>query len=167
MNALVTQLLKFRNRQRGVTLLELVLGIAITGIVMTLMVSALFQASANTQYQRGGLGSLDEIRRVLYAVTQDFMTATSTNLVDGAAGVATVTITTTDPSSGATHTTAYARSGNTLNRTYDGAAGVVGRYVTGITFSRAGSVVSVTATSTASGAASAATSTWTVYLRPA
>jgi len=156
-------------RQRGFTLIELLVGTAISGVIVTLIVTILFQASTNTTYQRGNLGSLDESRRVVLALTWDLQPAKTTSLADGAtsslAGGNTFTINTTDPVTGGTHTTVYSLSGTNLMRTYDGTAGVVGRYVTAISFSRAGSVYSVTATSAADGTASAATSTWKVAQR--
>ena len=158
------------SQQRGFTLLELIVGTAISGLIVTLIITILYQAGSNTTYQRGNLGSLDESRRLVLAITWDLQPAKTTSLSDGAtvslAGGQTFTINTTDPVTSGNHTTVYSLSGANLVRTYDGTAGIIGRYVTAVSFSRSGYVYSVTATSAADGTASAATGTWQVAQRP-
>lgn len=152
--------------QGGFTLVELLLGVSILTVLVTGMSSGVFRAFRDVDFQRSGLNSLDESRRVIQYITRDLQVATGTNLIDGASQVATVSITSKDPQTGVTHNTVYSLSGQNLVRTVDGVAVNVGRNITAIGFSRSGVLFSVSLTSTTDGnTASAVNSTWNVYQR--
>jgi prepilin-type N-terminal cleavage/methylation domain-containing protein len=155
--------------EHGFTLVELLVGVSIMTVIVTVMASGLTQGFRGVWFQRSGLTSLDETRRILPTITQDLQVATATNLVNGAAPVASVSITSIDPETyptPTTHTTTYSRSGNNLVRTVDGVPQTVARNIADVNFSVSGSTYTVELTARAEGSSSSEeTSTWTVYGR--
>lgn len=155
-------------RQGGFTLVELLVSVSIMTAVVTGLSAVVFRAFRDVPFQRSGLSSLDESRRVLVSVSRDLQVATATNLINGASPVPSVTITAKAPGTALTHTTVYSRSGNNLVRTLDGVPGIVGRNITaaGFSVSGSGALFTVTLTSTTdNNATSAVTSAWNVYKR--
>lgn len=152
----------------GFTLVELLVGITIMAMVTTVLASGISQAFKHARFQRTGLTSQDESRRLYLVITRDLQIATATDLVDGAAPVSSVTITWVDPNTSAVHTTAYSLSGTNLVRNVDGVSMTAGRNISAIGFSRSGLLFTVSATATSEGNANTAvTSTWNVYKRTA
>ena len=134
---------KLWRSQRGFTLVEVLVGVGILGIIMGTIGAALFQALGTQAEVRDDGHAIDELRRGLAWIAQDVKMANSTNLEDGASAVPTVTLTWTDNfnDAGASHTSSYALVEDRLVRTYDGSGHVVGRRVVSVSFSRSGSTV--------------------------
>ena len=155
--------------QRGFTLVEMLVSTTIMTLVATVMATGIYQAFRAVPFQRSGLSSLDETRRMFLPITKDLQIATATSLTDGALAVSPpVTITSIKPASSPIEFryTCYSLSGANLVRIVDdeptcssGASRTVGRNITAAEFSRSGSVFTVTLTSTTEGnTASAVTS---------
>ena len=160
--------------QRGFTLVEMLVSMTIMTLVATVMATGVYQAFRAVPFQRSGLSSLDETRRMFLPLTRDLQIATATNLT--AVPASAVAITSVDPTTGGTQYTCYKIPASStklvrINKATsllcsDGASRTVGRNISDVEFSVSGSVYTVTLTSTTEGnTASAVTSSWTVYKR--
>jgi len=118
---------------------ELLVAIAITGMISGVLGSAVFQFSQVTQRGQGSFEAIHDAQLVGYWVTLDGRSAQTTNLVDGAPEVQTMTLTWVD--TGQTHTVTYSLSGTELERNHNGTVKTVGRNVTSVGFARIGDVV--------------------------
>ena len=155
--------------QRGFTLVELLVSTTIMTLVATVMASGVYQAFRAVPFQRSGLNSLDEMRRILLPINRDLQIATAASPMPVSLKDGPLTIASINPLTNLGRTTSYSLSGTNLLRKVDsGAARTIGRNVTAATFALSGSVFTVTLTSMTEGnKASAVTSTWTVYKRTA
>jgi prepilin-type N-terminal cleavage/methylation domain-containing protein len=138
-----------KHNQRGITLIETLVALALVGIVTSLSGSALFQFLTQPQVQAGNIAAAYDVRNAAAWVARDAQMAQTTNLVDGAAPVPSLSLGWTDApmEGGASHTVAYTLSGGTLLRTYDGQGLAVAHYVRSAGFSRSGSTILFTVTS--------------------
>lgn len=129
--------------QKGISLLELIVGIGILGAVM----SVIGVASANALSTQGNVISdgvaVLELRRGLSWFSSDIKKAQNTDLVDGATPATSMTSTWTDQFQGidAQHSVTYAMVGDSLVRTYDGVAQIVARGVSAASFYRSGNTI--------------------------
>ena len=140
-----------RHNQRGVTLIETLVALALVGMVTSLSGSALFQFLTQPQRQSGNTVAAYDVRNAAAWVLRDAQMAQTTDLVDEAAPVFSLSLGWTDPAleGGASHTVTYALSGSTLLRTYDGQGLAVAHHVQSAGFSLSGSSIFFTVTSQA------------------
>ncbi len=166
--------------QRGFTLLELVVGLAVAGLIMPLIASSIFQLTRGTAYITARTVSTADVANLApwlhrdLAVAQTIVDpATQARLIDCASG--------TQPSIlaswidqtgwGAADPQHYAKysiePGTTvLMREYDGAVGVVARHITALAFCEdATGLVQLDVTSTIEGA-TAYTRSLSFYVAP-
>lgn len=138
-----------KHDQRGITLIETLVALALVGIVMSVSGSAFFQFLTQPQKQGGNIAAAYDVRNASVWVARDAQMAQTTNLVDGAAPVSSVSLGWTDPPTegGASHTVTYTLSGSNLLRTYDGQGLAVAHDVRSAGFSRSGSTIFFTVTS--------------------
>ena len=134
---------KLWRSQQGITLAELLVGLGILSLIMSTIGAGLFQALGTQAEVRGDGHAIDELRKGFGWIAQDVKMANSTDLVDGAPAVSSVTLTSTDNYDGAevSHTVSYALVVDRLVRTYDGTDHTVGRRVVSVSFSRSGNTV--------------------------
>ncbi|MCH7656249.1 MAG: type II secretion system protein [Chloroflexi bacterium] len=134
--------------QRGFTLLELVVGLAVAGMVMPLIASSIFQITRGTEQISGRVVSAADVASLAPWLHRDLAVgqtivdpATDAPLIDCASGTqASILVRWTDQTGwGAADPQHYAKysiePGTTvLEREYDGVVGVVARHITELAF---------------------------------
>ncbi len=66
--------------QRGFTLIEMVVGLAIMALLVSALATGITQAYRAAYFQRTGAVSIDEARRIIPIITKDLQTAKSARL---------------------------------------------------------------------------------------
>ena len=136
-------------RQRGVLLLEFAAALAISGILGTTVVGSLFQLQRTTLDGGAQFQLTTEVQRATRWISRDVHQATSTDISDGGGPVSAAAFDWTDDLGD--HSCGYGLDGDALERTCDGQTTVVARRLSGITFSRSGSLILLSFGVTASG----------------
>ena len=144
-------------RQKGFTLIEVLVAMAVSGIVMAGIVLAIYQVVWGTDRSNSQVVALTDINRAVLSIKKDLMMTQNTDLTDGVPQ-SSVTLTWIDYTSFETENTTFHSSGYTLLgtellRTYDGTPSIVGRHITSIGFTQEGKVINVVITATGPGAA--------------
>ncbi|MBI4294574.1 MAG: hypothetical protein HY669_00195 [Chloroflexi bacterium] len=129
--------------QRGFTLVETVLGLGLTGLMLSLTVGAMSQAWTMQLTQRQDVLAREQLRNAARWLVRDVLNAQNTDLDDGAIPVPAVTLGWTD-AGGLSHTTNYSLEGTELMRTLNDTPRTVARGIVSAAFSRIGSTVLVT-----------------------
>lgn len=132
-----------RSGQRGFTLLEVVVSLGLTGLVLSMVTGAMFQAWGVERNQRHEVVATAQLRNAADWFFKDATNANSTDLVDGVAPVSTVLLNSTD-ANGIPHITTYSLNGTRLVRTYDGSSITVAQNVASAAFSLSGGSVFAT-----------------------
>ena len=146
--------------QRGFTLIEILVAMAIGGLIMPVVVSAIFQVSTSTARVNTDFVILADIDAASSWFNRDLAQANTTDVLDGAPAVNTMRVDWTDQTGWATegqeahYVNYYIESGTTLlKRDYDGTVSTVARRIADIQFSRSGTFITVTITSSLGGQA--------------
>ncbi|MBI4307131.1 MAG: hypothetical protein HY678_12505 [Chloroflexi bacterium] len=129
-------------KQRGFLLAEFVVGLGLSSVFAAIVVSSIYQLNRASTNGEATLEVLTEVQKAAVWVTRDVRKASSSNLTDGGGAVSSASFSWID-SGGASHSCSYALSGTQLQRTCDGSPSVAARAVSGLSFSRSGSLVSV------------------------
>lgn len=148
----------------GFTLVETLVALGILVIVTAGFGSAFFQAFAVQRFWRDDMMSTKEWSHAQSYFAGDVMNAQTTNLVDGAPSVTSVTLDWT--ANGVPHTATYSLSGTTLSRAFDGQSIEIARQVVAVGFSLSGRTVTFDLTVKA-GKGDTVTKSLTTYLRVA
>lgn len=144
------------NKQAGMTMVELITAIAITGVIVAFLGTAVYQIFSVSDYGNGRLTALHEMQNAAYWLNADGQGAVS------ATGGSQLVLTLADNS-----TITYSLSGSKLLRTYTGTSTTLASNMSSVSFTINSRVI--TATLTSSPAASnnvSETETYMVYLRP-
>jgi len=157
--------------QKGVTLLELAVGMAIIGILVLGTVALINHEVKGTAAARTSVTTADAIRGAARWLCQDGSMAESTNLVEGAQPVDNLVLSWVERYEciNVPHTCSYVLCGDELRRNYDGTVTTVARYISGIKFSQTGDVltVSISCTPPWIGQNETVEKTYRIYLRAA
>lgn len=172
-------------KQRGFTLIELVLAMAVSGLLVATATAAIYQTVKSEAKNNGTAIALTDIDRAVHWLTQDTGQGQTTDLIDGAPPVSSMTLWWQDLTSWAledeavSHYVTYcfnqdctdppcdAESTRELRRDCDGEITTVGKYLTTVEFSLDGRIITVTLTSSApSYPNESETRTYKLYLRP-
>ncbi len=148
-------------RQKGFTLIEVLVVMAVGGVVMMGIVASIFQVATGTSRSNSQGIVLTDVNRAAWHITKDLQMANSTGItVDDSVVLSpgtTATLRWTDFTSafepeGAekNHSSAYSLTDSgELVRTYDGTVNIVGRHITSLRFTQQKEwVVNVVITST-------------------
>lgn len=144
-------------RQKGFTLLELLVAIAVGTVLLTGSLLSLHQVLLGTTRSRSQVTVLADVNQAALAVKKDLFMTQTTNLTDGnPVPQSSVTLTWVDytgfeSENYTTHTSIYTLSGTNLLRNYDGVTSIVGRHITSIGFTRNDRVINVIITAAVSG----------------
>ena len=157
-------------RQKGFTFLELLFGLAISGLLIVVTVSAFNQVVWGGARTSDQVVVLTDVHRATLQIKKDLEMTQNTNLTDGVPRES-VNLTWTDFTSfdleeNKDHSSNYALSDGDLRRTYDGTTSIVGRNITSVDFTQNDRVINVVITAT-EGKASPQSETleFSVYLR--
>ena len=161
------------SNQRGFTLIEMVVGLAIMAVLVSALATGITQAFRAAYFQRTGAVSVDEARRIIPIITKDLQTTKSTSLLSEGDSVELgpgedFTIDFEDPKDESTHTITYSLDESNLIRSEDDVGRTIGRHVKSVVFSvpETGIVEVALATWTEKNEATETNNTWTVYQRP-
>ena len=144
-------------KQKGFTLIEVLVALAISGMLMVGIVLSIFQVSWGNIRTNDHITALTDVNYAALWLKKDIQMAQDTSLTDGIPQ-SSVTLTWTDFTSfeegNKNHSSSYALSPGTTNltRTYDGTPRVIGRQITSIGFTQDGKVINVAITATGPGA---------------
>ena len=160
--------------QKGLTFVDLLLGLAIGGVLLAVVVPATHQMMRSTPRITGMSTALSDIDRATHWLSRDARQAQTTNLVSGDTVVTQMTLTGDDLTAWATasgdvnHAITYTHSGTELQRDVDGQISSVGRYLTSVEFSISGRVLTVALTSSPDSflPRPSVSRTFTIRLRP-
>lgn len=145
------------SRQKGFTLLEILLVLVIGGATLTAALAVYFELMwGNGRIRSIAISGMDANNAAL-AIQKDLVMTQSSNLTDGdPTPQSSVTFSWTDytgfeSSNYSTHYSSYRLTGTNLFRTHDGAPEIVGRKITYLGFTRQDRVINVVITSTEAG----------------
>ena len=142
--------------QRGFTLVEVLVALGIMSAIGSVLVGTLHQMTNFTSRSNAQVSVSADLRNAFHWMAEDMKMANTTDLVDGAPAVSTITLNWTNQCEGAStpHSANYCLVGTELRRTSDGSACNVGtthtvaRNVASVEFSLASKLVTVALTST-------------------
>ena len=155
--------------QRGMTLVEVLVGTAIVVMLVGVTASAIFHFISLSDQSNARLTALHNIQNAARMIGRDGQMAEGTDLVDGAEPVASLSLTWIDRYAGANegHIASYCLTDNKLERTYDGVPGVIARHISSVAFSQNGGVITMAIASQAPGSPRAPEEkTYNISLRP-
>ncbi|MDO8491919.1 MAG: hypothetical protein Q7T04_07900 [Dehalococcoidia bacterium] len=159
--------------QRGLTILEVVVAVGITGLLATGLGSIGYGLLRHTQANSAHVTAASATEEAARLIVQDGQSAQQTSLVAGAPAVETLTLSWIDPTNGDSHEVVYSLSGNDVVRTKSvnsvvQSARTGARYMTAVGFSQPageGRLFKVSLTSSGGSATLAETREYYVALR--
>lgn len=158
-------------RERGFTLVEMALAVAVGAVILTGAILSTFQIMVATGRGSSQTVALADINRAAFAIKNDLLMAQVTDLSSAPKSEANLTWYDYTSSFGTSfqtdHSSSYSLSGRELRRTYDGATSIVGRNITSLSFTQSGKAVTVViSSSNTTPPSQIETITFTVHLRP-
>jgi len=157
-------------RQKGTTLLELMVGMAITAMILSGVIGLIFQEFSGTATAKTCVTVAHEIGNAARWISQDGMMAESTGCVEGAQPTDRVTLTWIERYDfvNIPHSSSYYLEGTQLLRDYDGTVTTVARDISKIEFSQTDCLLTVSISCTPRWWKSATVEkTYRIYLRAA
>jgi len=153
--------------QRGMTLVELLVGIAIAGLIASVLGSSIHTFIISSDRGNDRLSALHDIQNAAYWISSDSQMAETTDLVNGAPPVDYMALSWTDKFGGGevSHSSIYSLSGTELQRDYDGVVRTVARHISALEFSIDSDLLTVTLGSSLGGITEERT--YDICLRPA
>lgn len=157
-------------RQKGFTLIEILVVMAVGGILMAGLVLSIYNVVWGTARSNSQVVALADINHAAWQIKKDLLMTQYTTLTDGvpqgSVTLSWIDYTSFVPEDSRSHSSAYALSGTELQRTHDGIASIVGRNITSISFTKNDRVVTVVLTATGPGASQRSeTLKFSLYLR--
>jgi prepilin-type N-terminal cleavage/methylation domain-containing protein len=165
-------MMKALTGQKGFTLLELLVVLAIEAVLLVVIVGVLSQTAQITMSTNPKIAALEDIQRVAGSIQSSIrMSGNYTTPVDGASSNALTLGWDTYDANGVplpTHSYIYyTLSGGRLQRVYTTQTTYAGKYISNINFSRTVNILKVVITSSPEGKAETAKQmTYQFYLRP-
>jgi len=145
------------NGQKGMTMVELIVAIAVTGVIVAFLGTAIFQIITVSEYGNGRLTAMHELQNSAHWFNLDGQKAVSAS-VDGGL-LLTISETTS---------ITYSLVGTELRRTSEGSYMTLARNITSADFSIANRVIIMSLTSAPEGRYDVSENgTYRVFLRPA
>jgi prepilin-type N-terminal cleavage/methylation domain-containing protein len=145
------------NKQSGMTMVELIIAVAITGIIVVFIGTAIYQIITVSEYGNNRLTALHEVQNAAYWLNADGQGAVN------AAGGSQLVLTLADNS-----TITYSLSGTSLLRSSTGPQMTLARNISSASFSISGRVITINLVSSPAAMEDVSQNgTYMVYLRPA
>jgi len=139
-------------KQKGFTLVELLVALAITGILLLVLVLTIHSILVNTTNNNDKVVVLSNVDRAALYIRRDLQQAQDTDLPEYGAPQSSCTLTwiditgfTTDNST--SHSCTYALVDTNLERSYDGITSIIARQIEDIEFCENGSFIDIAITS--------------------
>ena len=140
-------------RQKGFTLVEVLVVLAVSGVLLTGLITSIFQVATFTDRSNSQVVALTDLNHAALSIKKDLQMTQNTDLADNVTQ-SSVWLGWTDYTSfetgNMTHSSSYALSGTELQRTYDGTVGIAGRNITYLSFTQNGRVINVVITAAGS-----------------
>ena len=149
--------------QKGLTLIELLVALAISGMLLTGLVAAIFQVIRHTDSNNTTITAVNQIEKAGRWIAGDAQMAQSTNLHPDEPAVDTLTLYWTDwtdwgdgyakPDDFKDYSFTYSLSGTELQRkdNYNGTTTTVARFISDVEFSLSGGIITAKITSSPKG----------------
>ena len=159
------------NNQKGFTLLEILVALAVSGVVVIVVVASIFGVTRGTIRSNSQTVSHTDVNMATLSIQKDLLMAQTTNLTTNPQSSVLLEWWDLTSSWGALeptkHTCEYIWSGTQLERYYDESlvAEIVGRHITYLGFAQNGRVIDVTITATDSDTQQSKTVTFSAYIR--
>ncbi len=136
-------------KQKGFTLLEILVIVGIGAVLLTVALGSIYQIIYSTKSSGGQNQALTDVNRAALQIKKDIQSTHDTDLVGGVSKNSTVlSWVDFNATDNATHSSNYTLSGTRLLRGYDGESQIIGRYITGISFTQYGRIIKVEITAT-------------------
>jgi len=141
-------------RQKGFTLVELLVAMALGGVILTGVLTTIYQVVFGTSRNNSQITALTNVDSASLWIKKDLQMPQSTNLTDGdpvpqsSIDLRWVDCTGWADADNCTHRCSYVLSGTDLLRTYDGTVSIVGRHITSLGFTENSRVINVIITAT-------------------
>ncbi len=134
-----------QDRQKGMTLLELMAAMAIMVLVMVGALAVIFQEYGGTDIAKTKVTAAHEISNAARRISQDGMMAENTNLTEEVDPVNQLTLNWIERYDFANipHSSNYSLYGTELRRNYDGVETTVARNISQLEFSQSGDLLTV------------------------
>ena len=131
--------------QKGVTLLELMVGLAITALVVSGVVGLIYHEFRGTAIAKSHVTAAHEIGNAARRISLDGTMAESTDLVEGVSPVDQLSLTWIERYDfvNIPHSSSYYLEGTQLRRDYDGTVTTVARDISKIEFSQTDRLITV------------------------
>ena len=138
-------MMKWQGSQKGTTLLELMVGLAIVGMIGIGVVGLLNHEWKSTAATRASVTIALEIKNAARWISQDVIMAESTNLIEVAQPEDHLALAWIERYDflNIPHSCEYYLYGTDLNRDYDGTVTTVARHISEINFSQDGNLLTV------------------------
>ncbi len=143
--------------QKGFTLVELLVALAVGAVILVGIVISIHQVSWGTVRSRSHVVVMSDIHFAILPIKKDIQMAQDTDLIDGdPVPQSSVTLTWTDftgfeEEENKSHYSTYTLSGTELHRDYDGTVSIVGRHITSVGFIQNDRIVTANITATGPG----------------
>jgi len=139
--------------QSGFTLVELLVALAITSLLLPAVITSIFQITRGTTQINNDLAVQQDIELASSWFTRDLALALTTDVAHNVAPVTSMRVDWIDQTGWAvegseSHYVEYTLIAPNLYRNYDGNISIVARHVSSILFSRVGTYITISMTST-------------------
>ena len=144
-------------KQKGFTLIEILVVMAVSGMIMTVALLTIYQIVWGTERSNDQVIALTDAHYAAMWLKWDIQMAQDTNLTDGdpvpksSVSLGWIDNTGFAAANESAHSSNYTLSGTELLRNYDGTTKIVGRHISSIGFVQNGSVVTCNLTATGPG----------------
>ena len=144
------------NKQKGFTVVELLIAIAITGLIVSFLGTAIHQIITVTEYGNDKLTAMHELQNAAHWVSLDGQMASTANTSDG------LLLTLSDNSS-----ISYTLAGTVLRRSAQGSQMTLARNISNLTFTIENRIITVNLTSSPAGRQNVSEQgIYKIFLRP-
>ena len=136
--------------QRGFTLLELLVGLAVGSVLLLAALLSINQILVSTGRSNSQVVVLDEVHRAALQIKKDIQAHTGADLTDLQYGPTTFSWIDLTGLALENHNSIYSLSGTELVRTFDDTPSILGRHITSLSFTDNGTYIYVAITATSS-----------------
>ena len=151
-------------KQRGFTLVEILLAMGITALITGVLGTAIFQIFDRTASGQDTLRALSDIQNAGQWLYLDGEKAATSDLIDNAPPVTAMTLSWS--TEGTPHTATYTLTGPALVRNHNGVETTVARYLSGAEFSISDDLIAIKLTSTPGSGGVSKEVNYNIWVRP-